>query len=48
MSLGQGCVCCSLRNDIGKALLELHTRAKKRGCENHSHSNVMMVDSWVA
>lgn len=31
MSMDRGCVCCSLRNDIVKALRELQTRASGRG-----------------
>lgn len=31
MSLDNGCVCCSLRKDIVKALAELDTRTRSRG-----------------
>lgn len=45
MSMDRGCVCCSLRNDIVKALQTLQSRSHERG---HTYDNILLETTGLA
>ena len=45
VSMDRGCVCCSLRNDIVKALQELQVRAARRGTQ---HDAILLETTGLA